>query len=347
MATPALTNEQCREALEAFATYGSKAVAATSLGIPCSTFKDRLYQARRRFPDDIPADVRDVSIETLPPKDQPFDEWLEVAKSRNAMRIAHEKAKAWQVVNIPCAGPYGLMFFGDPHMDDPYCDLAALERHGRICADTPGMFGVNGGDSINNWVGFLKRIYADQPATAEEGWRLVEWFMHELGIRWALWLLGNHDVWEMGFRIFEKLNTTQILMRDWDAKVILRSPDGDCKLWARHDFKGTSIYNELHGQKRAAMFGGDADIYAAFHRHTWGTMQGELGSGKRFSLIRARGYKEVDAYATLHGFDEQEGGQSVVSIIQPRRGRSPLVHNFEDVETGAEFLTYLRRKEAA
>ncbi|MGB3846030.1 MAG: hypothetical protein WA940_09190 [Sphingopyxis sp.] len=347
MATPNLSDDKCREALQAFETYGSKSVAATALGLPRTTFSSRLYEARKRFPGDIPADVREVTVEQLPAAEIPFDEWLTRTKQDNSLRIAHERAKAWQVVNIPCAGPYGLMFFGDPHMDDPYCDLDALERHARICADTPGMFGVNGGDSINNWVGRLKALYADQPTTAEQGWRLVEWFMHEMGIRWACWLLGNHDDWEMGFRIFDRIANAKVLMRNWDAKVILRSPDGDCRLWARHDFKGTSIYNELHGLKRAAMFGGEADVYAAFHRHTWGTMSGELDSGKRFSLIRARGYKECDAYAIRNGFGEQTGGQSVVAVIQPRRGAGPIVHTFDDPETGADFLTFLRRKEAA
>ena len=95
------------------------------------------------------------------------------------------------------------------------------------------------------------------------------------------------------------------------------------------------------------MFNGEADIYAAFHRHTWGTQQGEGESGKRFCLIRAKGYKESDDYAIKHGFTEQLGGQSVVAVIQPRRGLSPLVHAFEDVETGADFLTFLRAKECA
>jgi hypothetical protein len=337
-----MSTEQLQAALDMAAKHGSVSAAARHLNMSRETLQSRVNKARSVG---LTAYLDAPTVEELPPSDLSFEERLATMKARNALRITHARAQAWQTVNIPVTGPYGLCFFGDPHLDDPYCDLRLVEKHATICRDTPGMFGVNGGDSINNWVGFLQKLYADQSATAEEGWELVEWFMHGLGVRWALWLLGNHDVWNTGKRVFDRLNATKILMRDWDAKIRLVSPDGECRLWARHDFKGSSIYNELHGLKRAAMFSGDADIYAAFHRHTWGTAQGETGDGKRFCLIRAKGYKEVDDYAIKGGFPEQLGGQSVVSVIQPRRGMSPIIHAFEDVETGADFLTFLRSKE--
>ena len=336
-----VTLEQMQAVVTALATNGSQAAAAAALGIPRTTLTHQLTLAKAHGL----GDPTTPTPEALPASDLPFDERLATMKRRNAARIAHEKAKAWQVVRVPVSGPYGIMLFGDPHLDDNFCDLDTLERDARLCADTPGMFGVNGGDSINNWVGRLERIYAEQSVTAEEGWQLIDWFMNKLGIRWALWLLGNHDVWNFGERVFKAMNTDRILMRDWDAKIVLRSDDGDCRLWARHDFKGTSIYNELHGLKRAAMFTGKADIYAAFHRHTWATMQGELDNGERFCLVRARGYKECDDYALKHGFAEQAGGQSVVCVIEPQADGPPRVTAFEDVRRGCEFLTYLRTRE--
>lgn len=334
------SKDEQESALDALRLHGNKQAAADALG---------WTRARvRRVLDSIEEGGVPVADE-LPPPDLPFGDRLDIMKRRNALRIAHTKAQNWQTVRIPIDGPYGLCFFGDPHMDDPYCDLAGLERHGRICAETEGMFGVNGGDSINNWVGFLKKLYADQPATAEEGWELVDWFMHDLGIRWAFWLLGNHDTWEHGKRAFEAMNTTKVLMRDWDARVRLVSPDGaECSVWARHNFKGTSIYNELHGLKRAAMFsGGAADILAAFHLHTFANGTFELENGKRVTLLRARGYKECDHYAMVNQFHEGRDGQSVVTVVTPRKGAVPLVNCFDDVAEGAEFLTWKRRKLAA
>jgi hypothetical protein len=347
MAARKLPDETCIEVLKALhAAESNQAAAADLLGIKRQTFVSRLAQARARFPDWQPGEV---AVPALPPKNLPFEERLALIKRRNARAIEHKRAQAWQRVYIPVSGPYGICWFGDPHLDDPYCDLASFERHSRICAETEGMFGVNGGDTLNNWVGRLKALYADQPTTAEEGWELADWALNGLGVRWAAWLLGNHDDWEMGFRIFEKMNTRRVLMRDWEAKLVFASEcGGECRVWARHDFKGSSIYNELHGQKRAAMFsGGVADIYAAFHRHTIATGKYELDSGEIATLIRARGYKDCDSYAMKAGFTEQQHGQSVVTVITPVPGGRPKVETFWDVEEGAEFLTFKRRKAAA
>lgn len=334
------------EAMNALHTAGGHVrIAARRLEIPESTLRGRVKAGQERFPDWRP---NEVVIDALPPEDLPFEERLETMKKRNSLRIAHARALSWQTVRIPIDGPYGICWFGDPHMDDPFCDLAALERHAGICRKTEGLFGANGGDSINNWVGRLERIYAEQSTTASEGWELVDWFMNGLGIKWLLWLLGNHDVWNFGKKIFEKSNAQGILMRDWDAKLKLIAPNGgECAVWARHDFKGSSIYNELHGLKRASMMDEQADIYAAFHRHNWGTAQGEMQNGRKYTLIRAKGYKESDDYGLKLQFHDQMEGQSVATIITPRSGLPPLINAFENIEEGADFLTFKRRKAVA
>lgn len=338
MAPPKPSKEQLQEFVEVYESCGRNlAQTARTLEKPRETLRHWLHN----FLDDLEPRPEP---EDLPPSDLPFEERLATMKKRNALRIAHAKALSWQTVKVPVEGPYGLCWFGDPHLDDPFCDLELIEEHASICRRTEGLFGANGGDSINNWVGRLERLYAEQSATSSEAWELVDWFMNDLGINWLLWILGNHDVWNYGSRIFEKMNTNRILMRDWDAKLRLTSPSGDATVWARHDFKGHSMYNELHGLKRASLMDEEADIYAAFHRHTWGLAQGELENGREYCLVRARGYKMSDDYAVKKQFTEQLRGQSIVTIVEPRAGARPLIHAYKDVETGADFLTFLRRK---
>lgn len=338
MALPKPSKEQLQEFVEVYESCGRNlAQTARTLEKPRETLRHWLHN----FLDDLEPRPEP---EDLPPSDLPFEERLATMKKRNALRIAHAKALSWQTVKVPVEGPYGLCWFGDPHLDDPFCDLDLIEEHASICRRTEGLFGANGGDSINNWVGRLERLYAEQSATSSEAWELVDWFMNDLGINWLLWILGNHDVWNYGSRIFEKMNTNRILMRDWDAKLRLTSPSGDATVWARHDFKGHSMYNELHGLKRASLMDEEADIYAAFHRHTWGLAQGELENGREYCLVRARGYKMSDDYAVKKQFTEQLRGQSIVTIVEPRAGARPLIHAYKDVETGADFLTFLRRK---
>lgn len=330
----------------AVAEHGSINKAAAALGIGRSWAQTAVKRHRKRTGELLGSDA--PKPDPLPPADIPFEERLAIMKRRNALRIAHAQAQAWQPVRVPISGTYGVCWFGDPHLDDPFCDLNAFERDARTCAETEGMFGFNGGDSINNWVGKLERLYAEQSATASEGWELVDWALNGLGVNWLGWILGNHDVWNHGKNIFEAMNCQGILMRDWDAKLRIVSPcGGEVKVWARHDFKGHSIYNELHGQKRAAMMDEHADIYAAFHRHTFATGQYELPGQRKVTLLRPRGYKEVDHYALLHGFPEQTSGRSVANIITPRKGAPPIVRMFDDVAEAAEFLTWKRRKDAA
>jgi hypothetical protein len=342
MGAQPVPDDKLKEAIAAYKEIGNKQQAAESLDLPINTFKHRLNIAKIRGFDVVePAPEPEV----LPPSDLPFDERLATMKQRNRLRIAHERAKAWQTVRVPIDGPYGICWFGDPHLDDPYCDLEAFERDASICARTEAMYGANGGDSINNWVGRLERLYGEQSATVSEGWELVEWALKDLGVNWLLWLLGNHDTWNYGKRIFEGMNTNRVLMRDWDAKLRIISPcGGDATVWARHNFKGSSIYNELHGLKRAAMMDEEADIYAAFHIHTFATGEVEFPGGRRALMIRARGYKDSDDYALKGQFTEQRDGRSVVTIVTPRNGMRPKCRAFDDVEEGADFLTFLRRK---
>jgi hypothetical protein len=330
--------------IDAFEKEGSQVKAARVLGCDRSYVR-KVLARNERLKEEAPFAEDAVIVEELPPADLPFGERLATMKQRNALRIAHARAQAWQTVKVPVEGPYGICWFGDPHLDDPFCDLDGFERDARICATTEGMYGANGGDSINNWVGKLERLYGEQSATVSEGWELVEWALKDLGVNWLIWLLGNHDTWNYGKRIFEGLNTNRVLMRDWDAKLKIVSPCGGVTTaWARHNFKGSSIYNELHGLKRAAMMDEQADIYAAFHVHTFATGDVELPGGRRACMIRARGYKDSDDYALKGQFTEQRDGQSVVTIITPRLGMAPKVKAFDDVAEAAEYLTFKRKR---
>ena len=330
-----------QEVIDAFIKAG-RSQRATAKAINKS--RSQIQRILKRCAGMIPPEGTPAP-ELLPPSDLPFEERLDYLKRRNRTRIEHERAKAWQAVRIPVAGPYGVAWFGDPHLDDPFCDLDAIERHARICAETEGLYGANGGDSINNWVGRLEGLHANQNVTQEEAWELVDWFMNRLGVRWLLWVLGNHDMWNHGRYIFERTGAQRILMRDWDAKLRLISPCGGVvRAWVRHDFKGSSIYNELHGLKRAAMQEEHADIYAAFHRHTFASGQGELPGGRDYCIIRARGYKEYDFHSRVHQFPEQRTGQTVVTVIEPNPDGPPLIHAFRDVQRGADFLTMIREE---
>ena len=65
--------------------------------------------------------------------------------------------------------------------------------------------GVNIGDVTNNWTGRLMKKYADQTTTVRRARRLAEWLMHDSGVKWLMWLVGNHDAWENGDEILRRI----------------------------------------------------------------------------------------------------------------------------------------------
>ncbi|MEM6903789.1 MAG: metallophosphoesterase, partial [Pseudomonadota bacterium] len=130
----------------------------------------------------------------------------------------HERWKAshFQPVIINSNEPIGIMWFGDPHVDDNGCNWPQLLKDIEI-AKQPGVYGVNIGDTTNNWVGRLVKKYAEQETTRTNAWRLCEWFLNDAGIPWLFWLLGNHDVWNDGAEIMKRMNIQKVLMHDWMA----------------------------------------------------------------------------------------------------------------------------------
>ena len=87
-----------------------------------------------------------------------------------------------------------------------------------------------------------------------------------------------------------------------------------------------------------------AHLYVAGHTHNWALHQEEAASRQfTYWLARCRGYKFIDDYAELLGHSPQEGGASIVSILDPNSTtESGLVQCFADVDQGARYLTWLR-----
>lgn len=347
MATPPISDELCLEAVAALRKHGSQIAASEALGIPRGTLQGRLRDAARRglVPVDVP------TAEPLPDKRVPIEEVIAQREKAFDQRHAHNRAKLWRKFAVPTKGPYALMFFGDPHLDDDGCNLPLFKAHAELAATTPHLYAVNIGDSTNNWTGRLARLWAEQDASASTAREIVKHYLINSGIPWFLWLHGNHDLWDgpVGRDFFELSSPEFVTMEDWQAKVTLVSPNGhELRLWAAHNFKGNSIWNNMHGLERAAQMQDWAHLYVAGHHHDSGYRQGE-NPFRRFvyNLLRVRGYKYDDSYADHHGFGEYQHGAAAVAVIDPDGSKLNAVTCFLDPFEGADFLEWKRRKVAA
>jgi hypothetical protein len=258
---------------------------------------------------------------------------------------AYENSRKLIDVQIPVSGPYGILHFGDPHVDDDGTDLGSLRRDMRLVQNTEGLFAANIGDTRNNWVGRLARLYGDQGTSAREALILADWFIRGLQGKWAYLIGGNHDAWSGADDPLEWI-TTQIraLYEPSEARIRLVSLSGEPVIInARHDFKGSSQWNTAHPVMKAAMLGVRDDIFVCGHKHHSG--YGVLKSpddGRICHCMQISTYKIYDRFAREKGFRDQHISPCIVTVIDPDAPLINRVQVFWDPVAGAEYLTYLR-----
>ena len=343
MATHPVDDNILRQTLNAEKKYKTKAAAAAALGWPLSTYTHRLLKAHEREELLIASEGSGIIMPDFPSDDIETEEIIDNLERRFEKNLAHQQAKHWFPIKFPDDKPIGLAVVGDPHLG-PHCNFPLLRRDVDIMANTDGILAVNIGDTTDNWSNRLMSLWAETDVSRDTERKLARWFLQDAGVQWGLWLMGNHDTMNTEFSTYlEAVNAKKIPMVDWRARVRLVFPSGELRLDAAHNHKGTSIYNRLHGQKRAALWDEDADIYVAGHHHTWAVAVEELDSGRVVTMGRVRGYKWLDNFAVTHGFAQQKYGATILFVINPREDNpASRVMVFPDLKRGAEYLTWIR-----
>jgi hypothetical protein len=343
-----LTDDDCREALAAVATFGSIKAAAEATGVSRSTLTGRVQTAKQRSLEPVKSEI---VFPEFPSEDLPMDQILDMMEKRSQLRQASYDAHTWFPVKVNDHRPIGILWFGDPHLDDNGCDMGLIRHHARLCEATDGLYGANIGDTTNNWAGSLARLYASQDTSVGTARRLASWFMLDSGIKWLLWLIGNHDQWGDGAEILAlmaaKHQTQKIVCHDWEARFTLNFPNGAViRINAAHNFSGNSMWNPLHGAVKQARFGGDVDLLVCGHLHTWATSQWEMADkGISPTMIRVKGYKTNDSYARKLGLYEQKEGAAILTIINPQAmTQAGRVIAYADVDSGVDYLKWLRAR---
>lgn len=295
------------------------------------------------YPGAKPKDDK-IEFPTFADDDISAEEILDHMEKRFQQRVKHAESLHWFEIGVKSDEPVGLAVVGDPHMGSNGCNVTLLRRDVDLMKNTPGVGAVNIGDTADNWGGRLVQLYAENDVSRQTERRISRWFLQDSGIPWWLWLKGNHDSMDGEFSTYlTAINASVVPMLDWEAKFVLKFPSRDVRCSFAHNHKGTSIYNPLHGQKREALWGEDADLYVAGHHHTAAQAVEELQDGRLVTMARVRGYKWLDDHATIHGFRNNEHGATQLFVINPK-AESPtdLITGFMDLKRGCDYLTYLR-----
>lgn len=356
-----ISDEDKKLTISALKESGGKIrAAASTAGIPYGTFHNRLQALKN---DGFLTDKRQVTSKGLAfldgvskiefpefTDDRPTsEEYIKLRRKTFARKFGAKKSREWFQLKVLDDGPVGICWFGDPHVDSDGCNWPLLEQHAKVCAETPGLYGASLGDVTDNWVGRLGALYAHSEQSRTSALQGAEIFISELGIRWLVLIRGNHDMWSGSLHNdpLAWMKRGPAPMTDWEAKFELAFPNGvKHPIHASHHFAGHSWFHPMHGQIRQTLEDGRAELLVSGHTHEFGMMKVAMPKrGTLHWLGKARGYKFIDKYADVHGYGSFDEGASLVSVHNPnattKAGRLAL---FDDVEAGADYLTYLRSK---
>jgi len=340
-----MTEAMMRAALYALAEHGTVTDAARALGLSRSTLDSRIVKARTL----LTQTSSQFEVETLPDELPTADELIKRRITQFSRKSTAEDARKLIPVKVKVDGPFGLALFGDPHVDDDGCDMALLCEHVKIVERTDALFAGNVGDYSNNWIGRLARLYGQQSLSAAEAWVLVEWLVRALP--WLFLVGGNHDAWSGdGDPIKWMAKHARVTYESNGMRLGLTTPSGRViRLNARHDFTGKSQWNTAHGPSKAAQMGWRDHLLVCGHTHVSGyQFVKDPDTGLISHALRISSYKTIDRYAKEKGLPNQAVSPCPVVIVQPDQpdDSAKLLTVFQDTATGADFLTWLRKRKS-
>lgn len=329
---------------------GHRTKTAETLGIPRSTLLGALKRARKAgILNDggpgSPGGEPDLTVHLPAPVHGNVEDLIEHRIKAFERKRMHEDSRRLIRVDVREALPIGILHMGDPHVDDDGTDLALLRRDSDLTRTVEGLYAANVGDTTNNWVGRLARLYGEQETSASQAWQLAEWLVKRT--RWIYLVGGNHDGWSgSGDPLSWICRQAGALYQDSEVRVELRFPNGAAfRINCRHDFAGNSQWNPTHGPMKALQMGLRDHIAICGHKHVsgYGVLK-DPHSKAVCHAIQVGSYKTFDRYARERGFRDQMLGPAVVTVINPLLPDThpDAIKLFWDAAEGADYLTFVR-----
>lgn len=330
-----------REAVDAFLQSGSISGAAKNLGLSRKAVQQRIDAARKAGLIDNERNLPNAS------RWRPADEIIARRKAEFKRVSQAAPALGHNVIHLPDDGPFMVIAFGDLHLDNPGTDLHALEYWASFLDRDSHVTGALLGDVLDNWVKPLAFLYAQAETTAPEGWVLFEHYLDMMAPHLDLSVGGNHDAWSGSSDLLGRMMEERgILHRGTSLRAIYKTKSGrQLSFNLRHSWPGRSMWNEVHGMKRAARMGVRDTVLLGGHTHISGDSIEKCPMTKRLTwCVQVASFKAIDDYADDLGLHDRATSPAVALVIDPRRSDADpeLVKVFHDPAAGLAYLNTLR-----
>lgn len=274
---------------------------------------------------------------------KPFSYWSGRAKSRQKTYL--ETVEKPQVVDLLLPTRSLVTFQADHHVGGAYTDYSRIEREAEAI--------VNTANSYVFLLGDLCDCFAFNPAQFED----IEQIQEQLEYAKALvkyysdnkrllgvWT-GNHDQWvkKSGFDpyryILEGIDTYYF---HGVGYVNAGVAEQMYKVTGNHMFKGNSMYNNSHPQRRAINeVAWGSDIVVSGHWHTKGISQQPFrgfGGESHVTTMMALGtYKATDEYVRTYGMSNQDANSMYGASVILEADRHLVTPYYDVIEAHREF----------
>lgn len=303
---------------------------------------DYIGQARKKVGIEVEeAPVRELCSEEL-------GQIWDAAAVVNAETIRRRASLGEAAFSVHDEVPFGVLLSSDEHLESSGCELSTLKDMASTVANTDGLYAGLHGDIRDNFI-LSKMMVATfgRKMSPQQALRLADYYFSLFGGK-ILWVVaGNHDNWEGRVSGMDSLadlvERHAVLYDNSQFSIRLRCSGVTYTLFVRHKWKMNSTYNETHSTKQTLRMGlapPETDVVVMGDTHQ-PAIEYWVWAGRRRLAIRTGSAKREDEYAHELGFPEG-GFLAPVLIFWPNQRK---VLAFPDYREGAEYLTYLRRKQ--
>jgi hypothetical protein len=257
---------------------------------------------------------------------------------------ANETEKSKPILNFGNS-PICLVFMGDQHIGNKGTDYDRMWREATIVSETEGMYCIQGGDLVDNYViGRLSDMRAKSHTrmTIDDEWHLAADYLALFGDKIKAVVGGNHDKWTAKVsgidylsKIVRQFMSTPVYDSD-DLTILVNIGDWPIRLRVRHKWKSSSKLNPTHGIEDFYRHNGGFDVGVGFHTHTGGFSRAFLGhEGSNCLAVQCGAYKRVDSFAKECGFPASNRSTAMAVIFDPEH---KCYFGVDNLETAARIM---------